>query len=71
MIDEKFSDIKKYMAIGLCGFGSDCLGYDDDISRDHDYGPGFCIWLPKKIYTQKGQVLQKAYFLPPAQHWLF
>lgn len=61
MIDEKFSDIKKYMAIGLCGFGSDCLGYDDDISRDHDYGPGFCIWLPKKIYTQKGQVLQKAY----------
>lgn len=61
MIDQQFADIKPYMAIGLAGMGSDCLGYDDEISHDHDFGPGFCIWLPKHIYQQYGQAIQKAY----------
>jgi len=61
MIEEKFSDYQKYMAVGLFGFGSDCLGYDDHISSDHDFGPGFCIWLPRNIYMQIGQELQTEY----------
>ena len=61
MIDEKFPDEKKYMAIGMFGFGSDCLGYDDTISRDHDFGPGFCILLPSDIYQKIGHSLQEAY----------
>lgn len=61
MIEEKFSTYQKYMAIGLFGFGSDCLGYDDDISHDHDFGPGFCIWVPQEIYDEIGQALQDEY----------
>lgn len=61
LIDEKFKDYQRYMAIGLFGFGSDCLGYDDKISQDHDFGPGFCIWLPENIYKEIGKKLQEEY----------
>lgn len=65
MIEEKFSSYKPYMAIGMFGFGSDCLGYDDEISTDHDFGGGFCILLPADIYHKIGHDLQNAYDLLP------
>ncbi len=58
---ENFKEYLPYMAIGLCGEGSDCLGYDDELSHDHDFGPGFCIWLPKDIYDEIYMDLQKVY----------
>lgn len=61
MLQKLFPEELKYMAIGLCGFGSDCLGYDDEISRDHDFGPGFCIWLPRSLYERIYLPLQQAY----------
>ena len=61
MIEQEFASIRPYMAIGLMGMGSDCLGYDDEISHDHDFGPGFCIWLPRDIYQQYAQKIQESY----------
>lgn len=46
-------EILDISSIGLVGEGSECFGLDDDISKDHDFGPGFCIWLSEddvKIY---------------------
>lgn len=67
MIDEHFLDYKQYMAIGMFGFGSDCLGYDDEISKDHDFGPGFCILLPLEIYQKIGKDLQEEYEKLPTE----
>lgn len=61
MIQEKFPEIEKFMAIGLVGEGSECLGFDDELSEDHDFSPGFCIWLPEEIFQQSGAKLQAAY----------
>lgn len=61
MIGGQFSDIAGYMAAGLVGYGSECLGFDDEISRDHDFGPSFCIWLPREIYEHYGKAVQAAY----------
>ena len=63
MIDMDFSLYKKSMAFGLVGQGSECLSYDDMISRDHDYAPGFCIWIPQSLKDEIGNNLQKAYDL--------
>lgn len=61
MIDEQFPEIAGYTATGLVGYGSECYGFDDEISRDHDYGPSFCIWLPREIYVRYGKAVQAAY----------
>lgn len=49
-------EILDISSIGLVGEGSECFGLDDDISKDHDFGPGFCIWLSEddvKIYKNR------------------
>lgn len=60
-----FSDVWNRIAIGLVGEGSDCLGFDDKFSRDHDWGPSFCMWLTNEDYATFGQALQKAYLALP------
>lgn len=61
MIYEKFPDYIDKITVGLVGEGSDCFGFDDAVSRDHDFGPRFCIWVSKDTYESIGEELRKAY----------
>ncbi|MDY4898848.1 MAG: DUF4037 domain-containing protein [Eubacteriales bacterium] len=69
MIHEKFPEYEAFLAVGLIGSGSECLGYDDDISRDHDFEPGFCIFLPdESLVNSKTEFrLERAYAGLPSE----
>lgn len=63
MLQEKFPDLLPFLAVGLFGSGSECFGYDDELSRDHDFEPGFCIFLPEEEIVGRRQefLLERAY----------
>ena len=61
MIHEHFPEYESQIAVGLFGEGSDCFGYDDKVSRDHDWGPGFMLLIRKNVYDRIGDELKRAY----------
>lgn len=61
MIRALFPEYEAGIAVGLAGQGSECFGFDDALSVDHDFGPGFCLWLTKDDYAAVGPRLRKAY----------
>ncbi len=69
MLQEQFSDILPFVAVGLVGSGSECYGYDDEISRDHDFEPGFCIFIPDEsiVDSKRAFELEKAYARLPRE----
>lgn len=58
---EQFPQLNGQLAVGRVGEGSECFGLDDALSRDHDYGPGFCLWMDEAIFLRWGAQLQRAY----------
>ena len=69
LLRERFPNLEKQLAVGLAGAGSECMGYDDAVSEDHDFGPGFCIWLPgEEIVDRKTAfLLERAYASLPVE----
>lgn len=61
MLHERFPDFEERIAVGLVGRGSECFGFDDEVSRDHDFEQGFCLWLTDADDILIGAELAQAY----------
>lgn len=57
ILDKYFPNLQ-YSA-GLIGYGSDVLGYDDEVSRDHMWGPRFYMFLSENDIDKKDEIFNK------------
>ena len=64
-----FPEVKPYLAAGLFGSGSECFGFDDEVSADHDYEAGFCLFLPDEetVDRRTAFLLERAYAKLPKE----
>ena len=69
MLTAQFPELLPLMAAGLAGSGSECFGYDDEVSQDHDFEPGFCLFLPGEdvIDRRSAFLLERAYAKLPKE----
>ena len=67
LLASRFPDLVPRIAAGLVGEGSECLGFDDELSRDHDWGVAVCLWLGERDYAESGEALQQTLLQLPRQ----
>ena len=69
MLKEKFPELMDKIAAGVFGSGSECFGFDDELSRDHDFDPGFMILLPGEEAVDRKEefALERAYAALPKE----
>ena len=63
----KFDPEGKRISAGLAGYGSECMGYDDELSADHDFEPRFYLWIDEKTEREIGFRLMRAYNALPRE----
>lgn len=61
MIEERFKNYVNKMAVGLVGAGSECFGYEDSLSCDHDLYAGFQLFLTREDADAIGFELSALY----------
>ena len=61
MLEREFGDVVSRIAVGRAGHGSECFGYDDEVSRDHDFFTGFQLWITEADEREFGFRLERAY----------
>lgn len=61
LLTDKYERVRSRIAIGLVGHGSECYGFDDTTSRDHDFAPRFCLWVTDDDAADFGKDLQRDY----------
>ncbi len=67
MLENEFGEYLDRIAVGMVGHGSECFGFDDEISRDHDFAPAFCLWLTDEDERLFGFKLFRAYSKLPKE----
>jgi len=69
MLREQFPEWIPKIAVGLVGSGSEVLGFDDEVSRDHDFAPGFALFLPseEEVDRRTAFLLERAYSKLPRE----
>lgn len=69
VLEEQFPELLPLIAAGFVGSGSDRFGFDDEISEDHDFEPGFCIFLPEESAVDRRQefLLERSYAKLPKE----
>lgn len=53
ILQERFPDETAATAFGIFGYGSDALGLDDELSRDHHWGLRIDALMPQEIFQEK------------------
>lgn len=71
MLHREFHEYETRIAAGLAGYGSECFGFDDELSRDHDFGPSVCLWVDDTVYEEIGDKLAKEYDKLPKRFFGF
>jgi hypothetical protein len=52
-----FPDEIEVAACGFFGYGSECLGMDDELSRDHHFGLRVNMLMPEDVVSAKGEAM--------------
>ena len=61
MLKRDFPAELSQIACGIAGRGSDSFGFDDEVSRDHDFEAGFSLWLTDEMEERAGFRLNRDY----------
>ncbi|MBS4913025.1 MAG: DUF4037 domain-containing protein [Veillonella sp.] len=60
ILKQQFPELLGRMAAGLVGKGSECLGYDDEFSKDHDFEAKVLLFLNTPDYLAQHTELERA-----------
>lgn len=61
MLEKEFPFEVNRIAVGLAGRGSECFGFDDELSHDHDCQVGFALWISSEDERKFGFRLERMY----------